>query len=193
MFYDARDFSFMRRLEAEFDALRAECERVPREAYLQWPLEEAYVGNWMIFPLFSADTRWFQAERCRRNAMLAPRAVEFVRSTPGALLAGFSLLTHGSHVYPHSDKVECSTVRCHLGLRVLGPAGMRTGDSVRYHSEGKCLGFDSDQPHESFNLSGADRVVLLVDVDRSHLERDTPGRDTVERSAVGLGGAESGR
>lgn len=168
MFYGPSDCPFMRRLEDAFEVVREECERVPRAAYRLWPIAAAYTGAWRIFPFLSADPSWHLAELSRQNGALVPRTLELVRSIPGALLAGFSILDDGSHVYPHEDEVVCETVRCHLALRVDGPAGLRMGSEVRHHSQGRCLGFDSAAPHESFNLSGADRVVLLVDVDRRH-------------------------
>ncbi len=172
MFHDASDHAFMRRLEAACQELRTEYERVPRDSFVPWPLPEAYEGEWSVFPLFCAATDWLFADACAVNAPLCPRTLEVVRSIPGALLAGYSLLAHGTHVRAHVDETVCATVRCHLGLEVRPPAGLRMGGpsgELRHHANGRCLGFDSDAEHEAFNFGGADRVVLLVDVDKRYV------------------------
>ena len=175
MFVESRDHPFMRYLEAHHATIHAESLGIPRGAYYVWSVEEAYQGSWRVFPILSQDSEWLLADEARRNGRRCPRTTEILRRIPGLLMAGFSLLEPGTHIYPHADEAPMPTVRCHLGLAIPEGGGMRAEGEVRRWREGRCLGFESGEPHESANTSDRDRVVLLVDVDAARARQPVPG------------------
>jgi beta-hydroxylase len=101
------------------------------------------------------------------NCARCPRTVELLRSIPGIRTAMFSILAPGKHIPRHTGLYN-GLLRCHLGLIV--PPGdacrINVGDETRTWEEGKCLVLDDSRPHEVWNDSARERVVLLFDFDR---------------------------
>jgi len=165
-------FPFVEHLEAHFEGIRAEADRLADSDYEDWPLEDAYQGEWKICCLYSRDPSWLYARRCAHNAQRCPRTRRCLERIPGLLLGGFSRLGPGAHIYPHVDHVPVASRRCHLGLRVHDRARMRFGDEIVRWEAGRCLLFDGRRQHEVANLGVTPRVVCLVDVARDCLERE---------------------
>ncbi|MEO0653076.1 MAG: aspartyl/asparaginyl beta-hydroxylase domain-containing protein, partial [Planctomycetota bacterium] len=159
------------------EALAAEARTIDRSEYQLWPLDEAFSGEWLVHPLISVDGGWDLAQRANANLLRAPAFARVARELPGVLLAGYSLLAPGTHIFPHADHVTRRTLRCHLGLSVPEGAGLRMNGEVRMHRDGTCLGFESEVQHEAFNLGERDRLVLLVDFDRDALAHGSPLRE----------------
>lgn len=121
----------------------------------------------------SADDRWRIFALCgfgRRSelgASLCPRTAEVLDRIEGVESAFFSVLAPGKHI-PRHHGVTRALLRCHLGLIVPshGRCMMAVGDDRVVWREGEAVVFDDTQPHEVWNDTPYERVVLLIDVRR---------------------------
>jgi aspartyl/asparaginyl beta-hydroxylase (cupin superfamily) len=83
-------------------------------------------------------------------------------------------------------------VRAHLGIDIPPNCGIRVGDAGATWHEGTCIVFDDSFPHEVWNESERDRVVLVVDLWHPDLTDDEVRlldgfQRYVEHTANGLG------
>lgn len=168
MFFDPSEHAFARHLERHAPAIIAESARLADDDYRVWFDTGSYQGSWKLFPLFSREP-WVHTDDCARNVQRCPETMAVLRCIPGLLLAGFSRLEPGTHIYPHQDEVFEPSVRCHLGLRVNPGARIRSHDEMRSYEAGRCVLFDGTVPHEAANQGREPRDVLLVDVARASL------------------------
>ena len=67
-------YPFVGHLEAHFEEIRTEADRLADADYDDWPLEGAYQGEWKIFCLYSRDPSWLYAARCARNSSVRARS-----------------------------------------------------------------------------------------------------------------------
>jgi beta-hydroxylase len=160
VFADPREFPFTRVLEASWQTLREEYQGV-RERLVDWHETKLYEGGgWKVFPIFAfphGDALEAPARACPHTAALVREHV------PRHGVAGFSVLLPRTRLRPH-EGYQGEFLRCHLGLVVPpGDAGLRVGGELRRWQEGKALVFDDRLPHEAWNETDAERVVLLVD------------------------------
>jgi hypothetical protein len=155
-------FEVARNLAAGYETFRREVQALADDEFLPWPETAAYSTGWQAYPFvmttmpagFQVDFRRHRA-RCRGSWRLL--------QDPRVLLAGFSRLWPGCHIYPHTDHPAFDVLRFHLGLSNTGNAGMRIGNDTIEQRPGQHYVFDSSLPHEAGNLGTARRDVLLVD------------------------------
>lgn len=163
---DANLFRWTGTLCAQWQAIRAEAERVIRHENAIPPLNEispdhariAADGKWRSFFLYGYGYRI--DENCAR----APMTAALVEQIPGLNSAFFSILAPGCHI-PRHKGVTKGILTCHLGLRVPAKAArcrMRVEDRIVHWREGECLVFDDSQQHEVWNDTDETRVVLLL-------------------------------
>src|SRR5262245_27090079 len=132
MFRHSPPLPFVRLLEDEFPAIRAEGQSLRLEEFDDWPDRESYSAGWKVFGLFSADPSEPLGWTCERNALRCPISAGVCRRIRGLCRAGFSLLLPGAHIYPHADETD-EHLRCHLCLRTNPHAGMSFGaEPVRW-------------------------------------------------------------
>jgi beta-hydroxylase len=83
--------------------------------------------------------------------------------------AGFLVLNPGTIIKPHCG-VSSDVLRCHLGIKVPeGDCCLRVdGEILKWHN-GKVIIFDDTRQHEAWNMTSESRVILLLDLIRSHL------------------------
>jgi aspartate beta-hydroxylase len=75
-----------------------------------------------------------------------------------------SRMRPGTHIHAHRGPTNLR-LRCHLGIAVPeGDCAIRVADETRRWSEGACHLFDDSFEHEAWNHTGADRLVLIVDL-----------------------------
>ncbi len=85
---------------------------------------------------------------------------------PGLTTAFFSILGPGKHLPSHRGPYK-GVLRYHLALLVPGPPGacrITVGGQTAEWKEGASLLFDDTYPHEAWNDTASDRVVLFADV-----------------------------
>ena len=159
MFHDARAFAFAEPLERHWRAIYAEYLGVASRLE-EWVEDDLYEGSWRVFPLFSfphGEPIGARIEQC-------PFTAEFVtRHFPRHGVAGFSTLGPHTRIRPHQG-FPGDFLRCHLGLRVpAGDCGLAVAGETRRWEEGRVIVFDDRVPHDAWNETDAERVVLLVD------------------------------
>jgi len=168
--FDPRAFRCAAELEAAWPAIRRELDAV-LETRAQLPaFHEIQPDQYRINP----DRRWnvffFEGlgRRSRRNRALCPETARALDRVAGVELAFFSILAPGLHIPRHSG-ITKALIRCHLGLKVPRDAGkcfMQIGRERFHWEEGRAVVFDDTHPHEVWNDTDEERVVLLVDVER---------------------------
>ena len=103
---------FLRLFEQHHATFLAECDRLTKSDWLQWPMSAAYQGEWLLLPLISrrlCDGLAIDFEAHRR---LCPETYRILAAMPEVVEAGFSRLEPGTHIYPHVDADHSAFVRC---------------------------------------------------------------------------------
>ncbi|GGT46238.1 aspartyl/asparaginyl beta-hydroxylase domain-containing protein [Streptomyces purpureus] len=103
-----------------------------------------------------------------QNADRCPRTTELLAGVDGLETAFFSILGPGKHLPEHRGPYN-GVIRYHLALKVPSPAtdcGITVNGETAHWEEGKSMVFDDSYPHEAWNRTSEDRVVLFMDVQR---------------------------
>ncbi len=169
-FFDPSEFAWIAGLEAGWTAVRDELRallrergRIPSVEELS-PEQAKIVQNdkWKSYWLYAYGRRI--AENCRR----CPETARLVRTIPGMKTAFFSILAPRAHLAEHLG-YYAGFLRYHLGLivpRQKEACRIRVGSEVAHWEEGRSLVFDDTYPHEVWNDTDEERVVLFVDFAR---------------------------
>ena len=170
--FPTETFAVARKLAAGFESFRREAAALADHEFVPWPERGAYSEGWQVFPFVMTTMPVGFAPDFRRHRVRCPESWRLLRD-PRVLVAGFSRLLPGCHIYPHSDHPAFDVMRFHLGLSNAGDAGMRVGGLTLQQSPGQHYVFDSSQTHEAGNLGSERRDVLLVDfrLDDAELEQ----------------------
>lgn len=180
-FYDRSDFPWLRALEADTAAIRAELRGILQAAdrfapYMRpGPDRPAFNTNGLLNdPSWSACHLIKGGEEVAENAALCPHTMNALRRLPLCRIKGrtptalFSLLRPGAHIPPHHGFLNTRLI-CHLPLIVPPGCALRVGNETRPWREGEVVIFDDTIEHEAWNRSPELRVVLLFDVWRPEL------------------------
>lgn len=169
-FFSPSQFPWHAQIESNWRAIRQELERV-LEHHADLPHFQDISPDQQHL---ARDKKWktffFFAYGLRSDANLArcPRTAELITSIPGAKTAFFSILAPRSHIPEHCGPYK-GVIRYHLGLIVPKPESacrIRVGNTTAHWEEGKSMFFDDTFPHEVWNETDGQRVVLFVDVMR---------------------------
>jgi len=169
-FFDSEAYPWAQTVEAEWKVIRKELdallvrrEEIPNFQDIsekQKPLTEG--EQWKTFWLYG------YGEKAEENCARCPETVRILQKIPGMKSAMFSILAPRKHIPEHRGMWK-GMLRYHLGLIIPGPEGscrIRVGKDVRCWQEGKSMIFDDSHPHEVWNDTDSDRVVLFVDLVR---------------------------
>jgi aspartyl/asparaginyl beta-hydroxylase (cupin superfamily) len=159
MLYDAARFEFTAALADNWQAIYREYLDVA-DRVIDWFERDLYGDGWKVFGLFDFP----HGKPLPENTAACPLTTELVkRHVPRHGAVGFSVLRPGTRIQPHEGYAG-NFLRCHLALRVpSGDCGLRIGGVRQHWHEGKMLIFDDRHLHEAWNMTGEDRVVLLLD------------------------------
>jgi beta-hydroxylase len=123
---------------------------------------------------FGADGCWDAIVLCHNggwvdlNTERFPDTTAVLRDLPGLRAALFSVLTPGSSIPPHRG-ANNGVLRVHLGVVVPGALGactLEVGTARICWEEGRAFAFDDTFVHAARNDGPADRVVLMLELDR---------------------------
>jgi aspartyl/asparaginyl beta-hydroxylase (cupin superfamily) len=157
---------FIKALEIQFPAIKAEYQAVINNGmYVGWPERFLYNEGWNVFGL-----RFQRSDHPEAHA-ICPVLSSFIK-THDALLqtVGFSMLNPGTVIHPHVGYTN-TVLRCHMGIIVPeGDCCLRVGKDICTWQEGKAFVFDDTIEHEAWNKTNGQRVVLLMDLERSALQ-----------------------
>lgn len=160
--YPTEMFAVTRDLAAGFQTFRREAAALRPDEFLPWAEGQAYSQGWQVYPFVMVTMPPglvvdFPAHRAR-----CPDSWRFLNDRR-VLLAGFSRLLPGCHIYLHQDSPAFDVLRFHLALANEGQAGLRIGAETKLQTPGESYVFDTACDHEAGNLGAAPRDVLLVD------------------------------
>ena len=156
MFLDPQRFEFIRALEAQWEAIRAEYLALPNDLFDPWVQRSMHGGGWTVFGLCAAG------EDIPGACAACPSTARAMHQVPGLSMAGFSRLAPHAHIKPHVGWAE-SVYRLHLPLVVPPGCRLRVASETRSWQEGQCVIFDDTVEHEAWNDSDLPRGVLLLD------------------------------
>jgi beta-hydroxylase len=168
--YDAKAFSWVADVEADWKKIRAELDAamVYRDQMpsFQDILKEVSTiqtdNDWKTFFLAGIGMD------CAENARRCPETMRLLGKIPGMKTAFFSILSPHKHIPAHRGAYN-GVLRFHLGLLVPEPreqVRIRIANDYRNWTEGKALIFDDTYNHEVWNNTDGYRVVLFVDFAR---------------------------
>ncbi len=163
-------FPWTAELEKNWRRMRKEAELVLRDMNSIPPVRHlspdhqmiARDDRWRGFVLWGYGVRW------ERNCLLCPETAGLLERIPGLLSAFFSVMQAGAHVPRHTGPTK-AILTAHLGIKV--PANrnacrMQIGQQDFSWEEGRTVVFDDMYPHEVWNDSAEDRVILLLHIKR---------------------------
>ncbi len=168
--FEAKDFEFLRPIEANWQTILAELQEVmknrdavPSFHEVSPDQKKISKGNaWKTFILYGFGYR------SEKNCAQCPETARLLAQVPKLQTAWFSIMSPGYHIPPHKG-VTKGIVRVHLGLIVPQDREncyMRVDTEKCMWAPGECLVFDDTFEHEVYNNTDEDRVVLLFDFDR---------------------------
>ncbi|MGB5081076.1 MAG: aspartyl/asparaginyl beta-hydroxylase domain-containing protein, partial [Burkholderiales bacterium] len=169
-FFDPSQFAWISRVEAGWKQIRDELcvvlkerKRIPTFAELsQEQLKITQGDKWKSYWLYACGRKI--AENCRR----CPETTRLLGTIPGMKTAFFSILAPRAHLSEHRGPYA-GVLRYHLGLivpRQKEACRIRVGSELAHWEEGRSIVFDDTYPHEVWNDTDEERVVLFVDVAR---------------------------
>ncbi len=168
--YSNTIFPWILDLEGNWSVIRAEADHVLSDRHTVPPVREispdhdmiALDDRWRSLILWGYGLRWQQ--NCRR----CPETARLLEGIPDLLTAFFSVLEPGAHIPRHTGPTK-AILTAHLGLRIprdRAACHIQVGSHDFTWREGEVVVFDDMYPHEAWNDSEEDRVVLLL-----HLKR----------------------
>lgn len=165
--WDPAEFEWSARVEAGWPAVRAEVEallagprEIPHIEDVTGGIPQGNVGPWRSFVMMHQG-RWidWNCDRC-------PETTALVRTIPGLMMAGFSVLEPGTHITEHRGPNK-GALRYQLGVIVPGRDGdcrIRVGTEMIHWRDGEGVVFDFTVPHEAWNDTDEIRVLLMLEV-----------------------------
>lgn len=164
------DFDWTRQLEADWETIRAELDRILHESDKLPNFQDISRDQINI----TQDDRWKTfflygyGYKMQDNCDACPETTRIVESIPGMMTAFFSILAPGKFIPPHRGPYK-GLLRCHLALVVPEPreqCWIQVGDVVSHWEEGRCIVFDDTYVHKVENNTDGRRVVLFLDIVR---------------------------
>jgi aspartyl/asparaginyl beta-hydroxylase (cupin superfamily) len=162
MFYDTSHFPFVKILEDNWKLFLSEFNSVQEKSF-PYSEYDLYDGEWDVLHFM------FFAENNLKTKKSCPKSWDIIKKIPGIYNASYSILRYSTDIKPHtgfSDKL----LRCHLGLKIPTSCALIVEDESQTWEEGKCLIFDDTKIHSAYNHSVEDRVILLLDIEKSKYE-----------------------
>jgi ornithine lipid ester-linked acyl 2-hydroxylase len=164
------EFPWTATLEAGTPAIRAEAQALLEDRMSVPSVREispdhakiAVDEKWRSFFL------WGYGVRIDANCARCPETARILEQVPGLLTAFYSIMLAGAHVPRHTGPTK-AILTTHLGLVI--PAEPEkchmdvSGRDVVWR-EGRAVIFDDMFPHEVWNDSGEDRIILLLHIKR---------------------------
>ncbi len=111
---------------------------------------------------------WGYGLRAEANCARCPRTARILEQIPGLLSALYSVTLAGAHIPRHTGPTK-AILTAHMGLIVplrREDCRMQIGDREVVWEERSVVIFDDMYPHEVWNNTGEDRVILMLHVKR---------------------------
>ena len=157
-------------LEANWSVIRDEAENLLRDRKSVPSFREISPDHKKI----AVDDKWrlfflrAYGLRITANCARCPETARILEHIPGLLTAVYSIMLAGAHVPRHTGPTK-AILTAHLGLIIplrREDCRMQIGDRDVTWEEGRIVIFDDMYPHEVWNDTHEDRIILLL-----HLKR----------------------
>jgi beta-hydroxylase len=163
-------FPWTRDLQANAGIIRAEAKAVLHNPLDAPSLRDispdhakiAVDGKWRSFFLYAYGVR------AEQNCARCPQTARLVSKIPGLLSAFYSVMMAGAHVPRHTGPTK-AILTGHLGLVIPAErekCRMAVGDRTVVWKQGEAVIFDDMYPHEVWNDTNEDRIILLLHIKR---------------------------
>ena len=164
-------FPWVSYLEEHWETIRGEAETILQDRMSVPSVREvspdhekiALDGKWRSFFL------WGYGVRIEKNLARAPKTAAILENIPGLLTAFYSVMLAGAHVPKHTGPTK-AIITTHLGLVVPKNAEdchMAVGDDNDIvWQPGRVVIFDDMFPHQVWNDTNEDRIILLLHIKR---------------------------
>ncbi len=163
-------FPWIAELEAGTPTIRAEAEALLKDRMSVPSVREispdhgkiALDEKWRSFFL------WGYGVRIDANCARCPETERILEKIPGLLTAFYSIMLAGARVPRHTGPTK-AILTTHLGLIIPAErekCHMNVGDQDVIWQEGRAVIFDDMFPHEVWNDTSEDRIILLLHVKR---------------------------
>lgn len=171
-FFDPSEFAWVPRIEAGWTAIRDELRALLRERGRIPSFHEIAPGN--TPEAMTRDDKWKSywlyayGRMITENCRCCPETTRLIDTIPGIKTAFFSILAPRKHIPEHTGPYA-GVLRYHLGLimpQQKEACRIRVGSDVAHWEEGRSVVFDDTYPHEVWNDTDEERVVLFVDFAR---------------------------
>ena len=167
---DRTAFPSLAPLEAHWTDIRAELDpllklRSTLPAFHQISPDQKKISkgdDWKVFILYGFG------QAIAKNCAQCPKTAALLRAVPDIQSAWFSILAPGYHI-PRHRGVTKTILRAHLGLITpteRAKCTMQVDDRTISWEPGKLVIFDDFYPHEVWNDTAEERVVLIFDFNR---------------------------
>lgn len=164
------NFPWITELEKQWPVILAEAESLLKQRSKLPPVRElskehhkiAVDDRWRSFFL------WGYGVRIDANCERCPNTAAIVDRIPGILGAFFSVMEAGGHIPRHTGPTK-AILTSHLGLivpRERERCHMDVAGNDVVWEPGRVVVFDDMYPHEVWNDTGEDRVILLLHIQR---------------------------
>lgn len=168
--YGPGDFPFLPAIEANWVGIRTELERLLQDradlpAFHDISPDQKRISKgsqWKVFILFGFGVP------VQKNCARCPETARLLRTVPGLQSAWFSILAPRYHI-PRHRGITKTVLRAHLGLVIPtqhDQCTMQVHDTTVVWQPGRVLVFDDFYPHEVWNNTDDERVVLVFDFNR---------------------------
>ena len=163
-------FPWVGYLEASTPTIRAEAEALLQDRMSVPSVREispdhakiAVDEKWRSFFL------WGYGVRIDANCARCPETAKILENIPGLLTAFYSVMLAGAHVPRHTGPTK-AILTTHLGLVIPAErekCHMNVGGEDVVWREGEVVIFDDMFPHEVWNDTSEDRIILLLHIKR---------------------------
>jgi len=172
---DIEQFPWAAEIEAHYDTIRAELERVLERRESLPRLHDLQKQQYRI----SADDKWkaFVLKgwglRAEEGERLCPKTLALVEQVPGVRTAFFSVLDAGAQIPEHRGFMK-GLLRAHLPMIVPDKREDCTiwlEDTPYHWEERRMFIFDDTYRHKVHNDTDQERIVLLLHFDRPMTRR----------------------
>lgn len=163
-------FPWIPYLESQTPTIRAEAASLLRDRMSVPSVREISPDHAKI----ATDERWRSfflwgyGVKIEANCARAPETARILENIPGLLTAFYSIMLAGAHVPRHTGPTK-AILTGHLGLivpRERERCHMNVGSQDMVWEQGKMFVFDDMFPHEVWNDTDEDRIILLLHVKR---------------------------
>lgn len=161
--YNTSCFPFIKDLESNSEFIIGDYASLRPDSvpYLE---KDLYDGEWGVIPFI------FFGEVIDSVCDKFPTTWNIINKIPGLVTASFSILSPGTEIHPHTGFTD-KVLRVHLGLITPTNCALVVDNTEIKWEEGKCFVFDDTQEHSAYNRGSEDRVILILDIDKSQYEQ----------------------